>query len=168
MLGNVSYTAAQLGQILNQPVGTNGLISLAHQLIAAKLNIANGADGSSIAPTIANADALIGNLVVPPIGTGYLSPSTVAADVVALTNFNEGITGPGSCEVQVRGGTSEVFELTENPPAPDASVLGQPQLGVVTGSVPSVTYSAGNTSGGDSFPYRDDNGNQAAAKVRIP
>ncbi|HYW78980.1 MAG TPA: hypothetical protein VE890_05355, partial [Thermoguttaceae bacterium] len=32
---------------------------LAHQLIAAKLNIANGVDGSGIANTVAEADALL-------------------------------------------------------------------------------------------------------------
>lgn len=80
-----------------QPVASNGLIDLAHQLIAAKLNIANGADGSSINTTITQADALIGNLIVPPIGTGYLSPADVSAYVQALTEFNEGTTGPGSC-----------------------------------------------------------------------
>jgi hypothetical protein len=74
------------------------LIQLAHQLIAAKLNIANGADGSSIAATITDADALIGSLIIPPFGTGYLAPSATAADVAALTSFNEGAIGPGHCQ----------------------------------------------------------------------
>ncbi len=42
-LGSVSYSDLELESILNTPVGGNGLISLAHQLIAAKLNVANGA-----------------------------------------------------------------------------------------------------------------------------
>src|SRR6185436_1078878 len=58
-LGSVFYTNAQLLQILNQPVAGNGLISLAHQLIAAKLNIAHGADPTVVAITIAAADAQI-------------------------------------------------------------------------------------------------------------
>src|SRR5262249_55866514 len=44
-LGTVNYTDLQLLSILNEQANGNGLISLAHQLIAAKLNIANGADG---------------------------------------------------------------------------------------------------------------------------
>lgn len=97
-LGNNSYSVAQLVSILNQPVGGNGLISLAHQLIAAKLNIANGADGSAIASTIASADALIGNLWVPPVQYGSLAPSATSALVLALNNYNTGLTGPGHCD----------------------------------------------------------------------
>jgi len=96
-LGNVSYTQAQLLAIFNQPAGGNGLLILAHQLIAAKLNIANGADGSSVASTIAAADALIGNLVVPPGGSGFLSPSSVNSLATTLDNFNNGVLGPGHC-----------------------------------------------------------------------
>jgi hypothetical protein len=96
-LGAVSYTDLQLCSILNTPVGGNGLISLAHQLIAAKLNIAKGASSSAIAQAIADADALIGSLVIPPVGSGSLAPSATSALVTALTNYNEGITGPGHC-----------------------------------------------------------------------
>ena len=96
-LGGVAYTQAQLLAVFDTPVAGNGLISLAHQLIAAKLNIANGATGTAINSTIAAADALIGSLVVPPIGTGHLDPSATSALVTALTNYNEGITGPGHC-----------------------------------------------------------------------
>jgi hypothetical protein len=97
-LGSASYTQAQLLAILGTPVKGNGLISLAHQLIAAKLNIANGASASAISATIAAADAMIGSLVVPPSGTGYLDPSVTSALNDALTNYNEGITGPGHCD----------------------------------------------------------------------
>lgn len=101
VLGTVNYTQLQLQSILDAPVKGNGLISLAHQLIAAKLNIANGANGSSIASTITAADALIDSLVVPPVGSGYLSPSSVSTLVDALTDFNEGITGPGHCAEEI-------------------------------------------------------------------
>jgi hypothetical protein len=96
-LGTVNYTQAQLLQILNQAVAGNGLISLAHQLIAAKLNIANGADGSVVNSTIAAADALIGGLVIPPIGAGFLAPSSTASLTQTLDDWNNGITGPGHC-----------------------------------------------------------------------
>lgn len=103
-LGSVTYTAAELGQIFDEPVAGNGLISLAHQLIAAKLNVANGADDSDIAQAIADADALINGLVVPPIGSGSLDPDDTSALVDALTDFNEGTTGPGHCEEEEEEG----------------------------------------------------------------
>ena len=76
-LGNTTYTQDQLLAILREPVRGNGLLILAKQEIAAKLNIANGADGSCIQQTLADADALIGDLVIPPVGDGYLRPSAV-------------------------------------------------------------------------------------------
>lgn len=87
-LGTVVYSQAQLLAIFNQPVQGNGLIALAHQLIAAKLNIASGADSTLIAGAIADADALIGGLIVPPVGTGYLPPSSTSALNDELDEFN--------------------------------------------------------------------------------
>lgn len=96
-LGNVFYTNAQLQSILQQPTKGNGLVSLAHQLIAAKLNVANGADPTDVSQTIVDADALIGALVVPPVGTGSLPPADTSALNDALADYNEGKTGPGHC-----------------------------------------------------------------------
>jgi hypothetical protein len=100
-LGTVVYTAAELQAILNTPVKDNGLISLAHQLIAAKLNVANGASSATIAASIAAADPLIGALVIPPVGGGSLDPSTTSALTGALAGYNEGVTGPGHCDDEV-------------------------------------------------------------------
>jgi uncharacterized repeat protein (TIGR01451 family) len=97
-LGTVSYTSTELGAIFGQPVAGNGLVSLAHQLIAAKLNVASGADPTAISQAIADADAMIGGLVVPPIGSGSLAPGDTSDLVDALTAFNEGATGPGHCD----------------------------------------------------------------------
>lgn len=96
-LGTVVYTQAQLLSILGQPVNGNGLISLAHQLIAAKLNILNGADPSAASATIASSDAMIGSLVVPPVGSGYLDPSTTSGNTQILDDYNNGVIGPGHC-----------------------------------------------------------------------
>ncbi len=87
-LGSVTYTKAQLLAILHEPVKGNGLVSLAHQLIAAKLNVANGADDSDIDDEIDAADALIDGLVVPPVGSGYLHPSQTSSLVDKLDDFN--------------------------------------------------------------------------------
>ena len=101
-LGTVNYTNLQLLAIFNQPVQGNGLLSLAHQLIAAKLNIANGADGTSIQQTIADADALIGAQVIPPTNgsTTSVKPNTVSSLVSKLDDYNNGLVpgGPGHCD----------------------------------------------------------------------
>lgn len=96
-LGNVVYSAAELLAILNEPARGNGLLILAHQLIAAKLNLANGSDPTLISATIAAADAQIGNLVIPPVGGGYLTPSSVSAKSQTLDNYNNGLLGPAHC-----------------------------------------------------------------------
>jgi hypothetical protein len=90
----VFYTQAQLESILqanNSAGGSgNGLVSLAHQLIAAKLNRANGSP-SSIDPSIAAADALIGNRIIPPLaGFGFLSSATTGALTTTLDDYNTG------------------------------------------------------------------------------
>lgn len=97
-LGTVTYTDLQLQSIFDKPAQGNGLITLAHQLIAAKLNIENGADGSSVAGAIAAADALIGGLVIPPVGTGSLSSGSTSSLTTTLDSFNSGLTGPGHCQ----------------------------------------------------------------------
>jgi hypothetical protein len=97
-LGNTTYTQEQLLEILHQPVRGNGLLILAHQEIAAKLNIANGADGSCIQQTLADADALIGDLIIPPIGDGFLPPRDVSPTAGILGNYNEGGLCAPSCD----------------------------------------------------------------------
>ena len=94
-LGTNTYTQAELLVILRTPVRGNGLISLSHQLIAAKLNVAAGATGASISATITAADALIGSLKV---GTDTLTTTSVSALVDKLAQFNEGAIGPGHCD----------------------------------------------------------------------
>jgi hypothetical protein len=94
-LGNVTYNQQQLLSILNYPVRGNGLVSLAYQEIAAKLNIANGAGASCIQATLAAADAAIGNLVIPPIGSGILSPTGLER---TMDQYNEGRLCVPSCE----------------------------------------------------------------------
>lgn len=100
-LGTVNYTKAQLISILKTPVTGNGLISLSHQLIAAKLNAASGTTvPASVATAIAAADALIGGLVVPPIGSGSLAPSSTSSLTTTLDTYNNGNTpgGPPHCD----------------------------------------------------------------------
>jgi hypothetical protein len=97
VLGTVPYTKAELLSILGQPVSGNGLVSLAHQLIAAELNVAAGADPSAASATMAAAHALIGPLVIPPVGGGYLAPATTSPLTQTLDDYNNGVIGPGHC-----------------------------------------------------------------------
>lgn len=96
-LGSIAYSDLELCSILNTPAGGNGLISLAHQLIAAKLNAGIGGDAAFIAPAVAAADTLIGSLLIPPLGTDSLPPSTTSALTATLESWNSGLTGSGHC-----------------------------------------------------------------------
>jgi hypothetical protein len=93
----MTYQAAELMAILDDPARGNGLVILVHQLIASKLNIANGADPSAVQQALTNADNMIGALVVPPIGNGYLAPEQTGDLTETLTEYNEGTIGPGHC-----------------------------------------------------------------------
>jgi hypothetical protein len=93
----------------------NGLVSLAEQLIAAKLNVLNGAPvPASVADAIAQADALIKNAAspnsIPPVGDGYLSPSATASLTSELESYNSGMVG----------GTVFCPGQTRSPPSPPA------------------------------------------------
>ena len=105
-IGTVSYTKAQLLSIYLAPVMGNGLISLAHQLITTKLNICNGSNPTNIAATVAAADAMIGGLVIPPVGGGFLAPGTTSGLTNTLDDYNNGII-PGviNCATQTTTST---------------------------------------------------------------
>jgi hypothetical protein len=62
VLGDEIYTKAELLALLSAPVGGDASIALAKQLIAAKLNIAAGADPGPISGTITAADTLLAPL----------------------------------------------------------------------------------------------------------
>src|SRR5262245_11087815 len=86
-LGSNLYTQTQLLQILNTPAAGNGAIALAHQLIAAKLNVAYGASAGAC---IATADQLLsgcGTSKLAPIGACALAVTTVSK-TQCLDDFN--------------------------------------------------------------------------------
>jgi hypothetical protein len=114
-LGNVTYDQQQLLDILHESVRGNGLLILAHQLIAAKLNIAAGADPSCIKETIAAADALIGDLVIPPVGNGYLPPRDAAPLAGILGRFNEGGMCAPACDQGPRPTATPMARERPNP-----------------------------------------------------
>jgi len=59
MLGSQTYTKAELLNVLNNSGSGDASMILAVQLIAAKLNIANGSDPTPVASTITHADSLL-------------------------------------------------------------------------------------------------------------
>jgi hypothetical protein len=101
IIGGQTYTKLELIAIMEAPTVGNGVMSLAQQLIAAKLNVLNGASSAGIAASIAAADLLIdnagGKILVGPPSSPVLDPNVTSALNDALTDYNEGITGPGHC-----------------------------------------------------------------------
>jgi hypothetical protein len=94
-IGALDYTQCQLLCALARIGQGNALVILAHQLIAAKLNILNGADGTSVAATITDADALIDsyNILtdsVPTGGPGNTLGPAMTADATTLDLYNNG------------------------------------------------------------------------------
>jgi hypothetical protein len=98
-LGAVNYSASELLTLFGTPVKGDASLSLGHQLMAAKLNVANGADDSDVSLVIENADAWLSTFSgkLP-----YKVKSGAAADAivwaVALDDFNNGVSGPGHCD----------------------------------------------------------------------
>lgn len=104
VIGGVHYTADQLCVILRTVgAGDDGLPALAHQIIAARLNIASGADPTVVQDALAAVDLLINGKVigVDPIPTSQTSQLTNT-----LRAYNEGEIGPGACEPCDPGGDS--------------------------------------------------------------
>jgi hypothetical protein len=90
-LGNLVYTADQANTILHEDNHHNGLIMLAKVLITTKLNIeCNHSETSCIQQTVNDSDTLIGNLVIPPFGNGYLPLNAVGNLVTVFNHYNMG------------------------------------------------------------------------------
>ena len=92
-LGQQSYSQQELLDILKTPTGGDASMILAHQLIAAKLNLAAGVDGSSISSVVSQADSILGGFqgrlpyaVSPSTSTGQAAVNASQA----LDAFNNG------------------------------------------------------------------------------
>ncbi len=101
-LGNQSYTKAELMTILRARTGSgpraDASLILADQLIAAKLNIANGADGTPVTSTIADADAVLS--FYPGKLPYRVRPNTtngqrMVNDAATLESYDNGALTPG-------------------------------------------------------------------------
>jgi hypothetical protein len=94
-LGSVPYTQAQLMATLRTPTRDDASLILARQLMAAKLNLANGSDPAPLSATIAAADGALGLNPLPqnvkpssPTGQAMLSSKNV------LDQYNNGALTP--------------------------------------------------------------------------
>jgi len=96
-LGNQTYTEAQLLNILNTAPGGNASLILAHQLIASKLDIADGSNSTPIINTIVDADSLLSGFS-GPLPYNVTTSSTVGQQMVndanTLNSFNNGALSP--------------------------------------------------------------------------
>ncbi len=101
-LGGVTYDQTELIRLLKTaPRGDESLI-LAHQLIAAKLNVGGPASDPDVGALIAAADAWLADNADAdgrlPFGGGSATRSTAILLASQLDAFNNGVTGPGHCD----------------------------------------------------------------------
>ncbi len=96
-LGTIVYSQDELITILQTGPGGDATYILAHQLIAAKLNVSNGADDTEVADTIAAADQWLSD---NPLGSDPSGEERQAGIILAetLDDYNNGIIGPGQCD----------------------------------------------------------------------
>jgi len=96
-LGSQTYTQDALLALFDTPPGGDACLILADQLIAAKLNIANGSDPTPVSATIADADRLLSGFtgtlpyhVPPSSATGQ----AMVNDASVLESYNNGDLTP--------------------------------------------------------------------------
>jgi hypothetical protein len=93
-LGSQTYTQLQLLNILRSSTTGDASVVLARQLIAAKLNIANGADGTPVTSTITDADAVL-SLYSGTLPYGVRTNTTnghrMVNDAAILDRYNNGL-----------------------------------------------------------------------------
>src|SRR5439155_2881467 len=92
-LGSQAYAQAELLTLLTSPVAGDASVLLARQLIAAKLNLANGSDPTPITSTIADADGLLSGFAGKlPCGvrTNSATGQAMVHDSSTLDQYNSG------------------------------------------------------------------------------
>ncbi len=96
-LGGVTYSQAEAADILHTVPQGDATYILAHQLIAAKLNVSQGADDTAIAAIIVAADDW---LAAHPLASNPSDAEREAGIALAemLDDYNNGLVGPGHCD----------------------------------------------------------------------
>jgi YVTN family beta-propeller protein len=96
-LGSQIYAQAELLTLLDTPPGGDASVILAHQLIAAKLNIAHGSNPASVSSTIADADALLSQFsgkLPYTVSTSSAIGQQMVNDAKVLDRYNNGNVTP--------------------------------------------------------------------------
>jgi YVTN family beta-propeller protein len=96
-LGSQTYTQAELLALFDTLPNADASVILAHQLIAAKLNIANGSNPAPISSTIADADSLLGQFFgkLPyNVDTSSVIGQQMVNDASVLDRYNNGDLTP--------------------------------------------------------------------------
>src|SRR5262249_30515684 len=96
-LGSQTYTQAELLALFDTPPRGDASLILAHQLIAAKLNIANGSNPAPIRSAIADADKLLSQFsgkLPYNVGTSSDIGQQMVNDANVLDRYNNGDLTP--------------------------------------------------------------------------
>jgi hypothetical protein len=102
VLGSQTYTQWELRSLLTTPVNKDASLILAHQLIAAELNIALGSDPAPVSATIAAADAMLASYSGKlPYKVKVASPKGQQMTTAATTldGYSNGLLTP-KCDFQ--------------------------------------------------------------------
>ena len=101
-LGSQTYTETELLTTLKTRIGSgpkaDASLILADQLIAAKLNIANGADGTPVSSTITHADSVLSGFsgkLPYKVRTSTANGQAMVNDAATLESFNNGALTAG-------------------------------------------------------------------------
>ena len=114
-MGDISYSKEDALSVLDTPPQGDATYILVHQLMAAKLNLLNGAEPSFIEQTILDAD---GWLTANPLGSKPKNPERNVGIALAevLEMYNTGEIGPGECGEEGGGNISSIASIFNLPP----------------------------------------------------
>jgi hypothetical protein len=142
-LGNESYSQEELLEILNTAPRGDATIILAHQLIAAKLNLASGVSDEGLGATITYADLW---LTEHPVGSNPRWSERVVGILLAdtLDEYNNGLLGPNHCGSEVITPTATPAPTTSATvtPTPGSTLTATPTGTITTTTTPTGTLTA--------------------------
>ncbi len=133
-IGGVTFAKAAAIVILETEPGGDATYILAHQLIAAKLNVLKGADPGAVTTTITDADNWLGEHL---LGSDPSNPDRAQGIALAdtLDEYNNGVIDPGHCDGEI---TTSMPELAEEP-AEDPTTTPTPNNAPTPVATPTAT-----------------------------
>jgi hypothetical protein len=148
--------------VFRTPPAGNAFFNLAHQYMAAKLNVLNGAaTTTAVASAITDAETLFNSLANGSVTLTNTQTRTARSLASTLDQYNNGLIGPGHCD---EDGTSSNGTTSASAAAPVADVAEQqqaiPQAGIGLKAWPNPTAT------GFTIRYGTEN-LQAPVKVRV-